>query len=247
MERNNGKIAIAIVAMFVVALSIVGFTYAYFVANVQGNEGTNSVTVTAGILEIEYENTKSINVSGIAPGWKSDGLHYFNSATGCSAVEGELRCVAEKAATTADVPEGATGAHEPASFKVSTTERNTDTVNYVILLNGITSNFDANDKANLTYALCKGTCDTTKEYADVTAMTKDVIGKDGATVQLISGVETLADGGEQAYQLMVYYANNGAQNSKGKTVHADIDVIGVQEDADGNWVDANGVIVIAAA
>ena len=49
MERNNGKIAIAIVAMFVVALSIVGFTYAYFVANVEGNTDTN-VTVTSGEL-----------------------------------------------------------------------------------------------------------------------------------------------------------------------------------------------------
>ena len=30
MDNNNKRIAIAIVAMFVVALSIIGFTYAYF-------------------------------------------------------------------------------------------------------------------------------------------------------------------------------------------------------------------------
>ena len=54
MKNNNGKIAIAIVAMFVVALSVVGFTYAYFTATVKGNEANESVKVTAGKLEIVY-------------------------------------------------------------------------------------------------------------------------------------------------------------------------------------------------
>lgn len=251
MEKNNGKIAIAIVAMFVVALSIVGFTYAYFVANVQGNEGDNSVTVTAGILEIEYKNveSKTLNVTGIAPGWKSDGLHYFDSASGCKAVSGQLQCTALKAENANAIPEGATGVNGPAEFTVSTSGRNTGTVNYVILLNGITNNLDDADKANLTYALCKDTCPATEEYTsanltgDAVISKGEVVGKD--VVKVVSGAETLNDGGSQKYQLMLYYANNGIQNSKGKTVSATVDVIGVQQDTNGNWVDANGVIVIA--
>ena len=78
MERNNGKIAIAIVAMFVVALSIVGFTYAYFTAQVNGNTGNDSVQVTAGELVITYNNTKSIAAANIVPGWISDGKTFYD-------------------------------------------------------------------------------------------------------------------------------------------------------------------------
>ena len=59
MEKNNGKIAIAIVAMFVVALSIVGFTYAYFVASVTNNDADTSVQVTAGELVSKNKNEKT--------------------------------------------------------------------------------------------------------------------------------------------------------------------------------------------
>lgn len=77
-SENNGKIAVAIVAMFVVALSIVGFTYAYFTAQVKGNT-EKSVTTTAGKLAIKYQNGTDIVGKNIVPGWISDGVHYYDT------------------------------------------------------------------------------------------------------------------------------------------------------------------------
>ena len=78
MKNNNGKIAIAIVAMFVVALSIVGFTYAYFTAQVDGNDANESVKVTAGELVISYNNTKTMTAKNVVPGWISDGDKFYD-------------------------------------------------------------------------------------------------------------------------------------------------------------------------
>lgn len=78
-QDNNGKIAIAIVAMFVVALSIVGITYAYFTVSVVGNKTEKSVEVQAGVLEIVYTEGNEIDAKNIVPGWISDGEHYFDS------------------------------------------------------------------------------------------------------------------------------------------------------------------------
>ena len=36
-QKTNGKIVIAILAMFAVAASVIGFTYAYFTADLQRN------------------------------------------------------------------------------------------------------------------------------------------------------------------------------------------------------------------
>ena len=76
--KNNGKIAIIIIAMFVVALSVVGFTYAYFVATVEGNSNTKSVEVVAGRLEVLYTQTNKLQARNIVPGWISDGDHYYD-------------------------------------------------------------------------------------------------------------------------------------------------------------------------
>ena len=265
MERNNGKIAIAIVAMFVVALSIVGFTYAYFVANVRGNTNTN-VTVTSGELIVQYTNTQAISVTGIAPNWKSDGLHYFDTTTGCVSEGTELRCTAQKAAS-ADEAKDKLGVHSPAKFNVSAAhEDNTGAVNYVVILNGITSTgFADADRDNLTYALCIDSCPATEYAADVktdyagltvnatgtasqTVLSKGTLAPKGQVVQVISGVQTLADGADADYEVMVYYANDATapQDSKGAVATANIEVVGVQKDTAGNWVDANGVIIIPA-
>ena len=79
MEKNNGKLAIAIVAMFVVALSIVGVTYAYFVSRVNYNT-SDEVQVESGILQVNYAAGTSIDTTGltIVPGWKNDGKMIYH-------------------------------------------------------------------------------------------------------------------------------------------------------------------------
>ena len=261
MEKNNGKIAIAIVAMFVVALSVVGFTYAYFVASVQGNTNEN-VTVTAGILEVSYKNTKTINAVSLVPGWQSDNLHYFDSAaytvdeeTGkmqyTSCVKGSetdnVKCDDAKASA-------ASGLTEPAQFSVTNTDRNTAATSYVVLLNGITNTLSTAEQANFKYALCEGTCPA-GEFASLTddvVVSKGIVGKTGE-VQVISGVQTLTDTkdgetvtkGTKSYQLKLYYIEtSGEQSGMGATVSATIDIVGVSQGTDGAWYDANGVKIL---
>lgn len=79
METNtNRKILIGVVTMFLVAISIVGVTYAYFTAQFTPNMNPESVKVTAGNLIANYKNSQSIEVSNVVPGWVSDGLHYYD-------------------------------------------------------------------------------------------------------------------------------------------------------------------------
>ena len=78
-QKTNGKIAIAILAMFAVALSIVGFTYAYFTATFNVNPEDKSVIVNAGKLVANFEGKNNIDFSGIVAGCISNVLSYYNS------------------------------------------------------------------------------------------------------------------------------------------------------------------------
>ena len=77
-QKTNGKIVIAILAMFAVAISIIGFTYAYFTATFNSNNQDKDVTVNAGKLVANFTGTNAIDVSNVVPGWKSDGLSYYD-------------------------------------------------------------------------------------------------------------------------------------------------------------------------
>ena len=77
-QKTNGKIIVAILVMFAVAVSIIGFTYAFFTATFNDNENDESVTVIAGKLMANYVGNKAIKVSNVVPGWLSDGLSYYD-------------------------------------------------------------------------------------------------------------------------------------------------------------------------
>ena len=88
-QKTNGKIVIAILAMFAVAISIVGFTYAYFTASFNQNVNDRSVTVNAGELVANFTGTNAIDAKNVVPGWKSDGLTYYD-ATLAQSNEGHI-------------------------------------------------------------------------------------------------------------------------------------------------------------
>ena len=146
-SENNGKIAIAIVAMFVVALSVVGFTYAYFTASVVRNQDEKTTEVTAGMLEVNYTQNKTMKAEKVIPGWESDGLHYF----GTENVNGELRTKALKAENETYVTENGLdytdGITKPAAFNVASTSRSTGKSTYVIKLIDITNGIATNNAA----------------------------------------------------------------------------------------------------
>lgn len=116
MKNNNGKVAIAIVAMFVVALSIVGLTYAYFTARVVGNDANQSIQVTAGELVISYNNSQSIAALNIVPGWISDGKTFYDPVYSIQNFNG-VRGIT--AVSTDDFGADATDATKPATGKLA--------------------------------------------------------------------------------------------------------------------------------
>lgn len=245
MRNNNGKIAIAIVAMFVVALSVVGFTYAYFTATVKGNSANESVKVTAGRLEIVYGNGTKLKAQNLVPGWTSDGTHYYDAQYSSTDSNGdgiyEIKAVttgkyAKKSDNT--IPGEADGIANAATFTVSNSVDNTDNNDYIIRLKDITNGLASDDQAYLWVTLKSGNTVVWSGNLSATSETPQVIVPAARTI--------LKDGASQSYSVSLTYQNkDGAQTSKGVGVVATVEVIGVVcSDADKKvCVDADSVPV----
>lgn len=255
MKNNNGKIAIAIVAMFVVALSVVGFTYAYFTAQVVGNQSEEpSVTVEAGKLEVTYDFGRSIVADRIVPGWASDGDMIYDPVNSISVVNGENRITAKSSEELGDsVSANATEPVEPAIFSVTNT--GTRDAKYSISLIDIINNIV--DQENLRFtveaALGKdvGLAEDEISYTDITNTVKNYVVFDAENtdnpkngkVQLAAGTEaakgtqdlfdtvTVATGKADYYRITLYYleANTDQSDSANKAdaVSLTVDVEGL--------------------
>ena len=240
MKNNNGKIAIAIVAMFVVALSVVGFTYAYFTATVSGNNASKSVEVTAGRLEIVYGNGTLIKAQNLVPGWTSDGKHYYDAQYSSTDSNGD-GIYEIKAVTTTDhktksdgtTPGEKDGITTNATFTVSNSDDNTGDNDYVIRLKAITNGIAAADQQHLWVTL----------YNDSEVVWSGNLAASGTQVIVPAARTIKVDDEAQNYSISLTYQNiNGEQTSKGATVEATVEVIGaVCTDADKKTcVDADG-------
>lgn len=247
-SENNGKIAIAIVAMFVVALSVVGFTYAYFTASVKPNQDEKTTEVTAGMLEVNYTQNRTMTAQKVIPGWESDGLHYY----GTKVVDGVLQTEAQVAANDSDVTSkgltAADGITKPAAFNVASTDRSTGKSTYVIKLIDITNGIatkNSTDAANLTYELYSvGAADT------YTGGTKVASGQLPTADTVISKVIEIDPNVTQYYYLMLKYADTGASqnDSQAATIKLTVKVVGVTTNDDGTtYIDAAGNTVTPAA
>ncbi len=256
-SENNGKIAIAVVAMFVVALSIVGFTYAYFTAQVQGNTADKSVEVTAGRLEIVYANGNEILAQNIVPGWVSNGDYYFDTV--CSSTDEnedgiyEIKAVSKSAIAEAKnkcsetdqrtpatlSPTTADGLTDKVTFSVSNSAENTADNSYIIRLTNITNGLAEADRKNFFVTLYDGE-DAVVWSGNLAASGTQVI---------VPAARTIADDDEtQNYSISLTYKNiEGAQSSKGVGVKATVEVIGVVENDDSEWVDADGRTITFAS
>ena len=247
-SENNGKIAVAIVAMFVVALSIVGFTYAYFTAQVKGNTANKSVDVVAGKLVIKYAQTKKLEAQNVLPGWVSDGKHYYdpsasrydtkttdkdgNAIIGLSAITADAKFDSDTFPRTADfTPAAKDGITDPVAFTVENDTDNAGDNTYVIQLVDIANGI--NDKENFVYTLYDG--DTVVNSGSLNA----------SGTQLISGVQTLAkNASAKTYTVKFGYKNVDNQDaSKTQTVTATVKVMPVVKNAAGTWVDADSTPV----
>lgn len=233
MKENNGKIAIAILAMFVVALSVVGFTYAYFTASVKPNNAATSVTVNAGILQVDYQYGTKLAASNLVPGWISDGHHFYDPVASADTTKTPAQITAvttDNEKKTIETPGAADGITAPVTFTIKNT--GTATSAYKILLtvdeNTIT------DPENMVVYLVKGTW-TDKILTETTAAalgTEMEVEAKGQVMEL-DVHEQLNAGAEQDYYVVMVYKNlAGSQNaSMGKVVQATVSVDGLSQEA----------------
>ena len=246
-SENNGKIAIAIVAMFVVALSVVGFTYAYFTAQVRGNTGVKSVEVTAGRLEVLYEHGNVIRANNVVPGWVSNGTYYYdpvystkvldpivsgdsttykivavktNNTVTCT--NGSSSVASSCTDTAVASPTSADGITAPIAFSVSNTNNNTADTKYIIVLRDIENNIAAADKENMKVTLYSGTFDSQQPDAYKTATpiwsgTLADTTASGSYQIIVPKVETIANGGSAKNYFLVMTYVNAADTQENAT------------------------------
>ena len=140
MNRNKKIVIISIIGILLVLFGLGAITYAYFVAGITENEGEKSIEIKAGKLEVKYTSTKTMSVPFIVPGWKSDGLHYYDSDSS----DGEIS--AQVASSKSEIPSGinrSQGLVEPAAFTVASIGDSTHNAYYIIkLVNIQNANYD---------------------------------------------------------------------------------------------------------
>ncbi len=243
MKQNNGKIAIAITAMFVIALSIVGVTYAYFTANVVGNTSTQSVKVTAGELVVNYNSTNQIIAQNIVPGWKSNGLCYYDVESSSGT---DSKIVAKCASEQDEVQDKdeTDGLVTPATFTVANAGDSKNTAYYAIKLkaisNGIIDLEENHDSDNVIVHLYSGTY---SYGVDGTELWSGKLAADDEQI-IVKNAESVAEGKTNNYYIILEYKNADYDQSKnmGKTITAQIEVFGVAENG-GKWYKADGTQV----
>lgn len=235
MEKNNGKIAIAIVAMFVVALSVVGFTYAYFVASVNNNTDDTAVEVQAGTLKIAYDNGQTLTATDIVPGWKSDGDMVYNSIASVSTVDGETRisAVSKKDLTSEQTTNGTTtDPVSPVTFTVKDESTNDATAYYGIRLKNVNNGLYASEPNNFKITLSEATA------GNITGDGGYVLTADGT--QKVSNAISITGGATHTYTLSAEYVEaNAKQTGTGKNVKFTVEVVGLQKVSD-KYLDAEG-------
>ena len=256
--ENNGKIAIAIVSMFVIALSVVGFTYAYFTAQVRGNTATKSVEETAGRLEVLYEQGNLIKANNIVPGWISDGIHYYDPIYSGTTSNGVNYITAVKTDDTVTCRDGSgtnvtitsctdavsspawtDGIATPIKIRVTNTNNNTADNDFVIRLNVSTNDFGSTDSSNLKVTVKNATV-SNNTWTAGSVVWSGPLAQEGDTQIIVPNAETLTASNSTGKYYLVYltYVNvNTSQNdssdptmnSTGSTVVATADIIGIAE------------------
>lgn len=166
-SKSNGKLIAGLIIMFVVAVSVIGVTYAYFVSTFTPNQNPESVKITAGKLIATYDAGVSMNARNVVPGWLSDGLHYYDVDV-AAANKGRIyatKATAEKVAADTESGTGyarpAFGIAAPITFTVTNNSDSEDTdstadgvqspVSYIIRLK-VVANGILNAKAEATTA-----------------------------------------------------------------------------------------------
>lgn len=72
MEKLTKKNKVLIAVIVLISIAIIGVSYAYYVARLQGNESSTTVDATSSILQVTYtDGSAIISENNLAPGWSS--------------------------------------------------------------------------------------------------------------------------------------------------------------------------------
>lgn len=268
-SKSNGKLIAGLIIMFVVAVSVIGVTYAYFVSTFTPNNNAESVKITAGKLIATYDTGTSLDVRNIVPGWVSDGLHYYDVDV-AAANQGRIYATKATEATVGTGYATATyGIAAPVTFTVTNNSDSEDTdsavdgvqspVSYVIRLNvkknGILDAMDTTDDSdldaayeadanNMLVSVYKGTFDEdAANYGGTKISGPFVVGDTGAVHLVTPAPETINTVGDSASYFVVFeYINDkcGVQPSQGVQMNVEATIAGIQKDnTTDTWYDDN--------
>ena len=140
MNRKS-KIIVSITGITIVALALLGITYAYYLTRIEGNTNTNSISITTADLKLSYDDGNEIvTENNIMPGTTVGEKTFTISNTGNSTVE-NYKVVLEYAVIEGVVPSVFV---RPQDFEITLTcvSKNIET-NYISgTCNGYKGTFD---------------------------------------------------------------------------------------------------------
>ncbi len=253
MKNNNVRIIILIIAMFMVSLSIIGFTYAYFTAQITGNPTNDNVKVTSGNLEVTFTSSSIITASGIVPGWKSDGRSWYDPM----ARDNAGHIIAQHITTSVtEVPQqyknSSYGYALPSKFKVQSTGDSTNKAYYVVELtniaNGITKIGDFDDTKNMVVYLYKGQHNESADLVSTNILWNSSLATSGN--QIIPKVFEISPKEINNLYVVLEYKNdesNDQSQNMGKAVSATVKIVGVAKNTAGNWVNESGTTMVSSS
>lgn len=256
MKNNNVRIIILIIAMFMVSLSIIGFTYAYFTAQITGNPTNDNVKVTSGNLEVTFTSSSTITASGIVPGWKSDGRSWYDPMARDSA--GHIIAQHIDGSTTAVPTNYKTkeyGYALPSKFTVKSTGDSTNNAYYAVELTSITNQITKistdntwDDTKNMMVYLYKGTYDGTTDLSSDKVIWSSALNSSNS--QIIPKVFEIAPTHTNNLYVVLEYKNDTTHDQSqnmGKAVSATVKIVGVAKNTAGNWVNESGTTMVSSS
>ncbi len=134
MEKKN-VVFLTVLAIATLLTAVVGTTFAYFTATVEGNEQAKTTSVTTANLSVAYSDGPQITATGIIPGWISRTITSYTCDSGYRL--SDTTCVNE---SNADDTKDATPVYSVGKA-ISVTNNSTIPVTYTISWTDLTNEF----------------------------------------------------------------------------------------------------------
>ena len=89
MDKKN-TVFLSVIAVATLLTAVIGTTFAYFTAQVGGNDTGNGMDITTAKMEVTYAQSSTISIDKLIPGQAIDPMKFTVTNTGGSAVDFNL-------------------------------------------------------------------------------------------------------------------------------------------------------------